>query len=1033
MKMWTCVLVCLMAYIQYALSNDCSHANIENDLQLCLDGIWNKANDKSAFWYGSNWQSICGYNPFAAPYCTVIQQPYTPHSLLNTVYGLNWNLTVNPLKQYLDITYQTPTGSYPSCGNKYTVTESKTFELQPLLSKNIHPWEARNIPTITWTALPNKLYTLYIFDTGSFIAHGIYININQNDIQNAEAIIPYHGPKNPTVRENAYVFLLFEQKNRIVLTNEWNQKLRQTMVTAAYNTTDAFQELDLTGPIAMNWLTAVKDPYSVQYFVNVGLINNCPNMVTEALKKKKISFIPDDVDLSMSLDINLHTTALNFDSCCTSYRYQEHTAKLNPIGDGYISPAHARSEATLTMTLLREGLLFIPSGKTDVRYTLLCVDISVPYPAAGTPDLPLLHMLVTNINGSDIASGDIIRSYLGPAPPDYVNHTYIFLLYTQTSMLNTIETQSYLTQGCSAGIDGRCLFNVTRFVDGAKLNLVGSTWFQATTDEYIRYTYVNRGQDPDSVCNNINGYANPCPVALSNDCSPANIKNGLQFCLDGIWNKANDKNAFWFGNNWQSICGLNPFAAPFCTVIKQPYTPHSLLNTMYGLNWNLTVNPLKQYLYITYQTPTGSYPSCGNTYKVTESKTFELQPLLSKNTRPWDVQTFPTITWTALPNKLYTLFIFDAGAYINHGVFININQNDIQNAEVIKPYSNPKNPTIREQPYVFLLFEQADRIVLTDEWHQKLNQSMVTEAFNYTDVFQELNLTGPIAMNWLQAVGDPYSIQFWVNINLINNCPNMVTEALKKKNISFIPDDVDLSMSLYINLHTTDLNFESCCTSYRYQEHTAKLNPIGDGYISPAHARSEASLTMTLQREGLLYIPSWKTDIRYTLLCVDISVPSPAAGTPDLPLLHMLVTNINGSDVQSGDIIRTYLGPAPPDYVNHTYIFLLYTQSSMLKENETKSYLTQGCSSGIDGRCLFNVTRFVDGSKLNLVGSTWFQATTDEYIRYTYVNRGQDPDSVCNNINGYGNPCPVGSTVIIKSSMFSVLLLCILAYISFTK
>ncbi|OPL32684.1 hypothetical protein AM593_07317, partial [Mytilus galloprovincialis] len=127
---------------------------------------------------------------------------------------------------------------------------------------------------------------------------------------------------------------------------------------------------------------------------------------------------------------------------------------LNPIGDGYISPAHARSEATLKMTLLREGLLFMPSGNTDVSYTLLCVDISVPYPAAGTPDLPLMHMLVTNINGSDITSGDIIRSYLGPAPPDYVNHTYIFLLYTQTSMLNKVDTQSYLTQGCSAGIDG---------------------------------------------------------------------------------------------------------------------------------------------------------------------------------------------------------------------------------------------------------------------------------------------------------------------------------------------------------------------------------------------------------------------------------------------------------------------------------------------------------------------------------------------------------------------------------------------------
>lgn len=55
------------------------------------------------------------------------------------------------------------------------------------------------------------------------------------------------------------------------------------------------------------------------------------------------------------------------------------------------------------------------------------------------------------------------------------------------------------------------------------------------------------------------------------------------------------------------------------------------------------------------------------------------------------------------------------------------------------------------------------------------------------------------------------------------------------------------------------LNIWNCLTFYNFREHTAKLNPIGDGYISPAQARSEATLTMTLQREGILYIPSFKT------------------------------------------------------------------------------------------------------------------------------------------------------------------------------
>lgn len=73
----------------------------------------------------------------------------------------------------------------------------------------------------------------------------------------------------------------------------------------------------------------------------------------------------------------------------------------------------------------------------------------------------------------------------------------------------------------------------------------------------------------------------------------------------------------------------------------------------------------------------------------------------------------------------------------------------------------------------------------------------------------------------------------------------------------------------------------------------------------------------------------------------------------------MLVTNINGSDLSSGDVIQPYRGPAPPDYLNHTYIFLLYSQKLVHSENETRDYLTEGCSAGLSGRyvikCITNV------------------------------------------------------------------------------
>ena len=76
-------------------------------------------------------------------------------------------------------------------------------------------------------------------------------------------------------------------------------------------------------------------------------------------------------------------------------------------------------------------------------YTLLCVDPDVPAPTAGTPDKPLLHWQVINIQNGDLASGDVMMTYAGPAPPDNKPHFYYFLLYEQTGMLNASGMPSY--------------------------------------------------------------------------------------------------------------------------------------------------------------------------------------------------------------------------------------------------------------------------------------------------------------------------------------------------------------------------------------------------------------------------------------------------------------------------------------------------------------------------------------------------------------------------------------------------------------
>ena len=90
--------------------------------------------------------------------------------------------------QYILITFYL-SGSYKSCGNSYTITEAKTIELEPLMSKNYHPWDTITRPDIAWTPSANILYTLIIFDAGAYISHGVYINIEGNDIDNSEVKI----------------------------------------------------------------------------------------------------------------------------------------------------------------------------------------------------------------------------------------------------------------------------------------------------------------------------------------------------------------------------------------------------------------------------------------------------------------------------------------------------------------------------------------------------------------------------------------------------------------------------------------------------------------------------------------------------------------------------------------------------------------------------------------------------------------------------------------------------------------------------
>ncbi len=77
------------------------------------------------------------------------------------------------------------------------------------------------------------------------------------------------------------------------------------------------------------------------------------------------------------------------------------------------------------------SLSYVSTGE---YHTLIMVDGDVPaeLETMGSPSTPHLHLLVTNIREGDFSTGDVLRSYQAPTPPNDAPHTYYFLLYKQT-------------------------------------------------------------------------------------------------------------------------------------------------------------------------------------------------------------------------------------------------------------------------------------------------------------------------------------------------------------------------------------------------------------------------------------------------------------------------------------------------------------------------------------------------------------------------------------------------------------------------
>ncbi|XP_033748015.1 uncharacterized protein LOC117333014 [Pecten maximus] len=505
-----CVLVIVGCILGVTGDSACSQGNRTADLQNCLVKILERAARKDLFWFGSPYRTLCPKpetqvigcsNPF----------PEVEDSIISRLFS-STGIDANLVKKYINVNFTSPAGSYSGCGHTWTTTE-KEFTVDPLSDEERSPWETRIQPSITWDAEAGKLYTLFVYDVGNNIKHGVFVNIEGGDLSIAETMLPFQGPRNPSGKANVYSFLLFEQAGRVNVSDEWRTKFSNNM--APYNLSDVRRDFQLTGPVGLNWFLAPADGYSIQIFLNFRIMNNCPLLFERALWNENRFFAKKDMThLQATLDVSYTTTALDFVSCCTEYSYSAKTFKPSPLGTTLQRCGDVRSSLAPSVDIIKRAYLTDAFTFDGTLHSLIMIDLDVPNPLVGTETEPLLHWQIINIPNGTVELGEVVQTYRGPAPPDNTTHTYYFLLYQQNKRLNVADMTRYVGTDCPESVSGRCLFNLALFVleTSSPTIPIAANWIRSENDEYIRYTNIQNGGDEEEVCAGVEGYDIPCPV-----------------------------------------------------------------------------------------------------------------------------------------------------------------------------------------------------------------------------------------------------------------------------------------------------------------------------------------------------------------------------------------------------------------------------------------------------------------------------------------------------------------------------------------
>lgn len=479
-------------------------------------------------------------------------------------------------------------------------------------------------------------------------------------------------------------------------------------------------------------------------------------------------------------------------------------------------------------------------------------------------------------------------------------------------------------------------------------------------------------------------------------------------CLQSIRDIAQDDDRFFFGKSYWSKCPKTTLPLGTCE-LDSPMNK-SMVSMLFAPG---TFDPqtIDRFINVEFYSEPGSYKACDGTFTTTTGKTIVLDPSSDVVHKPWDLRDAPKITWDAEPGHYYTVVMQDVGFKFFHGVYINIEGNNFDEATEIKPYSYPKNSRNVTNPYIIILLDQGEkRIDLNEAWRNKITSDW--PMFNISDLRDNFQMKGPIAMNWMLVGLDPYSV---TSLEFLENCAYFVQETYATHYTPFTSSKPTFSVYMRVHFLSYDLAFQYCCENYFMDEKRFFIDPINNKTQTPDETRTGNKVTVVLNMNKMF--PHQEKDFEgklYTILSIDPDVPNPSYGTKSRPLVHWIAHNgvvkSNGA-LEFSESLYGWKGPMPPDNKPHEYYFLLYEQKEEIYFPSLKpEYSDPECrGSERAGTCLFNVDYFAEANDLKLVSVSWFIAENNAYVNKT---RGVDEYQVCPE----KLPCPEQTDASIKIS-----------------